>query len=316
MGTRDVLDAIFEGLVLRGKDEQLSLFEMPDLVEKRDALHAEWDAAADREKRSLSIFAQRTIDVAEVARELEETRAAIGAESDVAQFVSAALRAAGATVSRGDPVVIDLRDVPLALRDALGHPGNELKARFDPTVTDSVVYLSRTHPIVEALAAYVADTSLDPMADALAARCGAIRTDAVDRRTTLVLARMRFDVVTKRGETERRQLAEEIGLLAFEGAPGKDGWLSEERATALLAAEPSGNVSPDQARALVAEVVDAYRLLQPALERAAEERADRLLDAHARVREGARLKGVRYSVEPQPPVDVLGAYVLLPQPTL
>jgi hypothetical protein len=35
-----------------------------------------------------------------------------------------------------------------------------------------------------------------------------------------------------------------------------------------------------------------------------------------RVREGARLKGVRYEVDPQPPVDVLGAYVLLPKPAL
>jgi len=40
------------------------------------------------------------------------------------------------------------------------------------------------------------------------------------------------------------------------------------------------------------------------------------LDAHTRVREGARIKRVRHQVEPQPPVDVLGAYVLLPRPTL
>ncbi len=60
----------------------------------------------------------------------------------------------------------------------------------------------------------------------------------------------------------------------------------------------------------------AYDSLRPALDQAARERAKALLDAHTRVREGARLKGVRYSVEPQPPVDVLGVYVLLPKPTL
>ncbi len=240
MGTRDVLDAIFEGLVLRGKDEQLALFDMPDLVEKRDVLHEEWDAAAEREKRSRTIFAQQTIDVSEVARELEETRTAIGSESDVARFVASSLRAAGATVSTGDPVAIDLRDVPLALRDALGHPGDELKARFEPTVTEGVAYLSRTHPFVEALAGYVADTSLDPIGGPLAARCGAMRTDAVETRTTLLLVRMRFDVVTKRGSDERRQLAEEMNFLAFEGAPDAISWLGEEHAAALFAAEPSG----------------------------------------------------------------------------
>ena len=232
---------------------------MPDLVEKRDALHDEWDAAADREKRSQSIFAQQTIDVSEVARELDETRAAIGSETDVARFVGTALRAAGATVSTGDPITIDLRDTPLALRDALGHPADELKARFEPTVPEGVEYLSRTHPFVEALAGYVADTSLDPIGDPLAARCGAMRTDAVETRTTLLLVRMRFDVVTKRRDgDDRRQLAEEVNLLAFEGAPDAPEWLDDERATALVAAEPSGNVGPDQARALVSEVVGAY----------------------------------------------------------
>ena len=76
------------------------------------------------------------------------------------------------------------------------------------------------------------------------------------------------------------------------------------------------NVAPDQARTLLGEVVGAYEALMPALEQAAMERADALLDAHVRVREGARIKGVRYEVVPQPPVDVLGAYVLLPRPTL
>jgi superfamily II DNA or RNA helicase len=316
MGTREVLDAIFEGLVLRGKDEQLSLFEMPDLVQKRDALHQEWDAAAEREKRSLSIFAQRTIDVAEVARELEETRTAIGSGSDVSLFVTSALRAAGATVSTGDPVAIDLRDAPLALRDALGHPRDQLKARFEPTVPEGVEYLSRTHPIVEALAGYVADTSLDPIGEPLAARCGVMRTDAVETRTTLLLVRMRFDVVTKRGGEERRQLAEEVNLLAFEGAPDAPEWLGSDRAADRFAAEPSGNVGRDQARELVSEVVNASGLLRPPLDRTAHERAEALLDAHTRVREGARMTGVRYAVEPQPPVDILGVYVLLPRPSL
>jgi len=37
-----------------------------------------------------------------------------------------------------------------------------------------------------------------------------------------------------------------------------------------------------------------------------------LLDAYQRVGEAARLKGVRYRVEPQLPPDVLGVYIYLP----
>jgi superfamily II DNA or RNA helicase len=316
MGTRDVLDAIFEGLVLRGRDEQLSLFEVPELASKRDELHDEWDAAADREKRSMSIFAQRTIDVTEVQREVEAMRSAIGSENDVRRFVSSAVRAAGGTVSTAEPVTISLAGVPLALRDAIGRTDGDFRAGFRLPVADGVEYLARTHPLVEALAGYVADTALDPVGETLASRCGAMRTDAVDTRTTLLLLRMRVDVVTRRASGEHRQLAEELRLVAFSGSPDEPDWLSEEAAAELLDAEPSGNVTPEQSRSLVAEVVGAYDRLAPTLERAADDCAAALLDAHMRVREGARLKGVRYEVDPQPPVDVLGAYVLLPRPTL
>ncbi|HEX4680480.1 MAG TPA: helicase-related protein [Gaiellaceae bacterium] len=316
VGTREVLDAIFEGLVLRGRTEQLSLFDMPELVDKRDALHDEWDAAADREKRSRTIFAQQTIEVDEVARELDATRAAIGSATDVARFVTTALRAAGATVSGDGEIHVDLRDTPLALRDAVGRQDDEFRARFELPVPDEVEYLSRTHPLVDALAGYIADTSLDPLAEALAARCGVMRTDAVATRTTLLLVRMRFDVITRRGGEEGRQLAEETRLLAFVGDPTSPTWLDDEEAAQLLGADPSGNVAPEQARELVAEVVGAYDMCAPALGAAAESRAQALLDAHERVREGARMKGVRYLVEPQPPVDLLGSYVLLPRPSL
>jgi hypothetical protein len=128
---------------------------------------------------------------------------------------------------------------------------------------------------------------------------------------------MRFDVITRRrGQDDTRQLAEEIGLLAFEGAPTTPTWLDDERAVQLLHAEPSGNVTPDQARTLVTEIIDSYETLAAALEQFADTQAEQLRDAHARVREGARQKGVAFTVETKPPVDVLGAYVLLPRPTL
>lgn len=318
MGSREVLDAIFEALVLRGQNEQLSLLEeLPEVRSKNEQLEREWEAAADREIRSRTIFAQRTINVDDVRREVDATRAAIGSGTDVEQFVTRALRAAGATVSTSDPASIDLAHVPVALRDALGRASTMLRARFALPVDGPVEYLSRTHPFVEALAGYVADTSLDPLADPLAARCGAMRTDAVTTRTTLLVTRMRFDVVTRRrGVDDTRQLAEEIRLLAYEGAPDVPVWLDDDRAVGLLHADPSGNVAPDQARSLVSAVVDAYGMLAPALESFADTQGDRLRDAHARVREGARQKGVTFVVETKPPVDILGAYVLFPRPSL
>jgi hypothetical protein len=109
------------------------------------------------------------------------------------------------------------------------------------------------------------------------------------------------------------QLAEEIGLLAFEGAPGASAtWLDAAAAEALLDARPGGNIGDDQKRNFVAAVVGAFDQLCPKLEAEAQQRAEALLDAHRRVRTASRTRGLSYRVAPQLPVDVLGVYVFLP----
>jgi len=308
-----VLEAILEGLLLRGRDEQLSLFAQPGLVSARDELHGEWEQAAERERRSRTVFAQETLRPEEVARELEETRQAIGSAADVRRFLADALRAHGALVSGEDAVAVDLAEAPRALKDALG-PGlpDRFRARFQLPVADGELHLTRTHPVVEGLASYVLDTALDPLADGAARRAGAIRTRAVSRRTTLLLLRFRYDLVAKRQEGDHRRLAEECRLCAFAGSPERAEWLAEEEVEALLEASPDANVTADQARDAVSRLLAGYERLLPALEEEARRRARALLEAHLRVREAARMTGVRYAVEPKLPADLLGLYVLLP----
>ncbi len=308
-----VFEAILEGLLLRGREEQLVLFTDPDLVARRDEFHGEWDIAAEREKRSRTVFAQETIKVDEVKRELDETRAAVGSRIELAQFAKEALVACGATASEGDPITFRLAEIPRALRDVLGPSVEEtLRASFDLPVQDNVVYLSRTHPFIEGLASYVADTALDPICDGVARRTGAIRTHAVERRTTALLVRFRFDVVTRRGDEESRLLAEECRLIPFAGSPEDATWLNSTTPETLLAAEPAANVAPEQAADFVRRVVEGFDYLREQLDSEAQARAKALLDAHNRVRAGAQIKGVRYSVEPKLPPDVLGIYVYLP----
>jgi hypothetical protein len=174
------------------------------------------------------------------------------------------------------------------------------------------MYLERTHPLVEGLAAYVLDTALDPIHQGVARRAGAIRTQAVNRRTTAVLVRFRFDVITRHGDEERRLLAEECRLVAFAGAPEHAEWLDDTAAQVFLDAEPDANVAPEQARDFVRRVVDAYPLLASHLDRVAAQRADELRESHMRVRAGARITGVQNAVAAQLPPDVLGIYVFLP----
>ena len=312
-----VMEAIFEGLLLR-EQAGFEAQRLPGFDEffrpKREDLHRRWDLAAERGRRSRTMFAQESLKPEEVRRELEAVRAAIGSGADVERLVTTALPRLGATVSAESPVLtIDLSGVPQAIRETLGAEGR-IRARLDQPA-EGEVHLTRTHPLVAALAQYVLDTALDPQGEAIASRCGVIRTQAVQRRTTLLLLRYRFDVATKTRSGEPHvQLAEDAGLLAFEGAPDEPTWLPPERAEALLEAEPAGNVPPEQARELVGRVVEGLAHLGPHLEETARARAEAIREAHDRVRRAARVTGTRTTVEPKLPVDVLGTYILLPVP--
>jgi hypothetical protein len=314
----EVMEAIFEGVLLRNRSyhpDQLSLFDGTDIAEpKRAALHTDWEDAAEREHRSQkTMYARHAIRVDEVARELASARAAVGAAGDVEAFVIAAVRTHGGvvTVDGSGAAEIVLRDAPLALRDSAGGI-DRLKARFNLPVRDGEVYLSRTHPFVEGLAAYVLTTALEGLGESTTARCGAVQTDAVPRRTTLLLVRYRFDVVTIRDGAEQTLRAEDSAILAFAGAPEEAEWLGPEAAGLLLGARPVGNVAAEQATRFIATVVDHADGLADRLNDEAQRRGDELLAAHRRVRSEAGIKGVRYRVEPHFPPDVLGVYVLLP----
>jgi superfamily II DNA or RNA helicase len=315
--TDAVIEAIAEGLLLRERrgsaQEQLRMFE-EFIKPMRKDLYEEWDAAAGREKRSRTMFAQELIKVDEVARELRDTQQAVGSGADVAEFTRRALQMQGAVIRGTDPISVDLAGTPRALQDAIGR-NEPFTARFEPArpgESDQEIYLSRTHPIVDGLAAYVLDTALDSQADGIAARCGVIRTAAVSRRTTLLLIRYRFDLMRDRDGDETALLAEDAGILAFGGPPEAAEWLDADQAEVLLQAEPAGNVSAQQATDFVQRVIAGYEHLQDRIHASARERAERLLQAHDRVRAAARMKAVRYRVEAKLPPDVLGIYVLLP----
>jgi superfamily II DNA or RNA helicase len=311
MDSSAVMDAILEGLITRGRDDE-SVFEQLSLIEEvaqpyQHQLDQEWDEAADREQRSRTLFAQHAIKTDEVHRELVAVRDAIGSGVEVERFVSQALRAYGATLS--EEWLADLAEVPAALRDALGLAPNETKLQV---LRPGAIGLVRTDPPVQALGAYVLDTALDPLSDGAAARCATIRTRAVTRRTTLLLLRLRFHLTISRREQPLRQLlAEDATLLAFTGRPEQPEWLAQNETESLLLAEPDANVAHDlQVRALE-RAMAGLGTLRLALVEKARARADELLETHRRVRESSRSTGT-FTVEPQLPPDVLGIYVFLP----
>ena len=313
--TSEVVQALMQGMLLRGArltadSRQMTLFDLDSDLYK--TLHARWDNVTAKEKRSRTLFAQRTLKVSEVAREWEAMREAIGTGADVQRFIEDVVKAHGGFVAHKHGYIEVHLPNQGALREAAGNQ-ETFKACFDLPAPDASRYLTRTHPIVEGLAAHVLDAALDPLIESPARRCGVIRTRAVATRTTLLLLRLRYHILTRRGSETIPLLAEDCQTVGFTGAPEAAQWLPAEAVSALLAAEPSANIAPEQAAFFLKKVTGGVTALAPKLDALAAERGEALLEAHRRVRTAARMRGVSYEVRAHLPPDLLGIYVLLPE---
>ncbi len=315
--TSEVVQALYEGLLLRGARAQsrgqLSFAELESgfTASAFEDLNTHWDNVTERERRSRTIFAQRTLDVQEVAAEWQAVRDAIGSGVDVKRFVRDTVLAHGGSVGEKNGVLEVRLPNHAALRASVGD-ADHFRAVFELPVRDGARYLTRTHPIVTGLATYVLDTALDPLNEGVARRSGAIRTRAVSQTTTLLLLRYRFHIITHKGGDEIPLLAEECDLTGFRGGPANPQWLTPDEAETLLQARPDQNIAPASAAQFVRRIVDAMPALQTSLDQRVEQRAQELLAAHQGVRAAARLTGVRHRVDPQYPPDVLGIFLLIP----
>jgi superfamily II DNA or RNA helicase len=315
----DVVQAILEGLLLREDPGEQLAFEGVGL-EKRSELHREWDSAAARERQSRTKYAQAGIQPAEVARELDEVRASLGTQAEVAEFTEEALRALHADVtSVPDGLRAGTAALPAGVSDALvtGH-AEPLTFYRNLPVPPRESCLDRTDPNVAAIARYVLESALDPAAPTQhrpARRCGVMRTSTVPRRTTLLLVRFRMHVELPGRDGGRQVVAEDAQVLAYRGPSSAAMWLPDSEVQALLAARPTGNVPPDQAIDFAEEAVAGLVELLPHLDDAADGLAQRLRDDHIRAREaGGQHVRRQIAVRAQKPPDVLGVYVYLPGP--
>lgn len=301
---------------------QLSLFDESDMASQVvHRFHYQMDLAAEREKETRSRFAQRRIQPDEVERELAETDGVLGDPREVHSFLLEASQRLGFGGFRRSsrfrehrPEVweLDIAPLPNAVKQALGSVRDPWPVTFDTPVPEGVAYIGRSHRLIECLAEHLMDQAFYPSSDrSPAARCGAIRTDAVVRRTTLLLLRLRF-LIHERGE-ETPSLAEETLVWGYEGlGPDATPLTLDQSRKLMVGARPTANLSPAEKSELVAESLAAWESLQPVLKPVLSERARRLEESHKRIR--SLIKRERITVKPQLPPDLLGVLVLMPLP--
>lgn len=318
-GSEDVIKALFEGMELRGNTRYQERLLFPEMEERKLELHAQWDNAREKEKRSRSRFAQLSIKTEEVRQELEAVRKAIGAGPTVERFLRDVLHLTGVPVNDKAGAVLHVpldNTISRSLKHALGREKPFL-GRFDLPVEKNVEYLSRTHPIIEGLASWVLDTALDDVQAVgervIARRCGVSLTEVVTQTTTLLLTRFRYHLnVVRRGDSDDPLLAEEVVTLAFTGTADSPNWLDEDAIQKLLDASPSGNLPESLIKQQLKALLQHETALRSAIDGIADQRAAQLADAHRRVRQSAKMKG-RVAAEPVFPVDFLGCFILLPK---
>jgi hypothetical protein len=319
LNSEQIVEAVFEELLFAqgapDSIDQLFLDFGKDFEPRKQALHKDWDSVAALERRSQTMFAQRLIRADEVANELFESRKALGDSGSVLQFMEAVLPELGVEVTRkGSVLNIDPTPASPEVSEALGFDSPRQLGIRVPNSKEAI-QVTRTHPAVRGIASHVLSAALDPVLPRHlrpARRAGVIRTKAVDKRSTLILLRLRFHLIRKTTDIDYPMLAEDCLLAGFRGPFSAPEWLDEAAIEELVLAQPDGNVSPDIARARIKAIEEGFDTVRPDLDEMVRSRGAELLESHQRVRQASRTKGVTYEVRPNLPADVLAIYEFLP----
>lgn len=309
-----VTSALMQAVLLRhGRNvpSQMTFAMLPGA----ESFDQQWRRTAEVAKGRRARYAQGALKPSEVLPEWRRMRALNGGPEEVGRFTERALRRLQAPL---EPVLghalLHTEFLPEMMRDRLAQRGitGSRRISFEDDPTPGVTHVGRVHPVVAALAETLAEGALDPMgAEGRAlGRAGVWRSKAVSQMTTLLLLRLRYQLVTS-GRINRPLLAEEATALAF-GGTGSTAILEAEEALALLEADASSNI--DEA-ARVRQIEAARERLggyTAAIAAFAQARSEALSHDHLRLTQAAG-GGATVQVSPVLPADIIGLYVLLPE---
>ena len=192
--TNKVMEAIMQTVLLYGGEPDLRGQMVMDFGETDRMVETAWQSAREKATETRTIFAQRRLKPDEVLPEWQKAVTALGGADDVRRFVLSASQRLKAPLepAKGHyKFHVDYLDV--ALREQLENAGFRGTVRLSFQVPDqpAVEHIHRTHPVVIALADYIAEKALTDDVPDLASRCGAMFTERISKRTTLYLLRLR-----------------------------------------------------------------------------------------------------------------------------
>ena len=323
--SKSLMDTVLQAIIsdsqaaVRRRDAKQLTFDfgkMDEIRQKELIATKAIEKAADREHASRSIFAQHAIKAHEIEQDLKESDDAIGNPEAVESFVTESLRnILGVQITRDRKLkgyTLYTTNLPPVLKTALPAEGR-LKVSFVSPTPEGYIYLGRNHIFVEQMCQYLVANSLNSKTEYGPARSAVIRCGDVNIKTTLLLFRVRNVIEEKQGRNQF--VAEEMLLWGYKGSPSDNDILDRNEVEKMMAhAVPSTNIT-DQAKAgFLESELESISELGDEFDKIALQRAEILIQAHERFRKV--MGGKKYRVvEPVLPMDLMGAYILLPDNT-
>lgn len=316
--SKSIMDAVLHSVLLNPKRVQEKLqmsidFGQDDEVTKKEILATKAiEDAAEREKRSRTIFAQNAIKAQEIEEDLKSVDDAIGNPKAVEEFIKSSMSLLGVQFTADKKgYLLYTTNLPDVLKECLPHQ-DEVKISFESPTPEGYLYLGRNNLFVEQLCQYfLSETFKEDANEFKLSRASVIRTDQVKIKTTVLLFRVRNVIEDKR--RTKQLIAEEMLVWGYEGTASEQSYLSPEKAKDLLyEAVPKQSLDEAERNFLLKNELDNLDKIQDGFNEIAENRAVKLVKAHERFRIAMGGGSAYQVVYPVLPMDIMGIYILLP----
>jgi len=321
-GNRSVMDKVLKEVLLNpdkaqnkfSKQIKIDFGSSPELDELDVEITNEIEAAREKAEKIRSIFAHESIMPDEVKKDLHEVDEAIGDVATLEAFVLAAAKLLGASFDKiQGGYIFKKLNMDEWMAAALGQ-GAKIHISFQSPTPQGFRYIGRNHRFVEQLCHRIIANSLDKERKGnKAARASVFRTDAVQTQTTLIQFRVRN--VIREVSKQHEMVSEEMFLWGYEQTADGILALDIDQCKTLLHTSSALDISTERQEIIFEKELQHFEELHPDFIQVVANRSDELVNAHTRFAKYIGAKRFE-AVTPVLPPDILGVYVLIPNPKI
>jgi SNF2 family DNA or RNA helicase len=319
---RSVMDKVLKEVLLNpdkaqnrfSKQVRIDFGASPELDELDVEITNEIEAAREKAEKIRSIFAHESIMPDEVKKDLHEVDEAIGDVATLEGFVLAAAKLLGASFDKiQGGYIFKKLNMDDWMASALGQ-GDKIHISFHSPTPRGFRYIGRNHRFVEQLCHRIIANSLDKERKGnKAARASVFRTDAVNTQTTLIQFRVRN--VIREVSKQHEMVSEEMFLWGYEQTADGIHALDIDQCKTLLHTSSALDISTERQEIIFEKELQHFEELHPDFIAVVAKRSDELVNAHTRFAKYIGAKRFE-AVTPVLPPDILGVYVLIPNPKI